>query len=385
MTWRWNLMLTAALILGWLTGCGDNGGGADDDSAQESDVADSNGSTLTQGSESENGTSDTSNGTDSEEVCLALDMNVEQLPVRVMLLQDRSTSMNDVIGDASKWKWAEEAVRGMVTQFDAEIEFGIDFFPFGTARCDVPNAVISDTQPSNGGAIMNLMETHTTPPSSLGTPLYLALSNYTRPDYAPLFTGAANESYLVVISDGSDTCGVNGQTMNAQLEGELAAVTSQLLDQQLIRTFVIGFGDADVYGDTGGLNPRQLNAIAAAGGTPYTTYINAQNGESLQTALRDIAESVHISCAFEVGEYDPKQVNPDLINVYFDKGVDGNGQVTGAVGRDDGCAAGLGWTWMDEEKTTIRFCDEACERLQQQTVNEISIEMMCSEHQVVVV
>lgn len=386
MVWRLNLMLfETAVMLFLFTGCGKSSSNSSDDNAHESDVADSSNFPLEQGSESDDDTSQTSNETNNEEVCVSLDLNVEQLPVRVMLLQDRSTSMNDIIGEASKWQWAEEAVQSMVTQFDTEIEFGIDFFPFGTARCDVPTTVISDSQPSNGTAIMSLMETYTTPTSSLGTPLYLALSNYTNSEYAPLFTQLANESYLVVISDGSDTCGVDGQTMNSQLEDDLYDITTQLLEQQLIRTFVIGFGEADIYGETGGLNPEQLNAIASVGGTPYTTYINAQNGEALQTALRDIAESVHISCAFEVGEYDSKEVNMDLVNIYFDKTIDANGQVTGAIGRDDDCAAGQGWTFVDEEKTIIRFCEEACDQLQQQSIEEISIEIMCSAQQVVVV
>lgn len=386
MLWRLNLILfEAAVMLFLFTGCGETeGSNVNDNNALEGEVSDSSSSPQDQGSESED-TSQASSGTDSEEVCVSLDLNVEQLPVRIMLLQDRSTSMDDVIGEASKWQWAEEAVRGMVTQFDTDIEFGIDFFPFGTARCGVPAAVVSDSQPSNGATIMSLMETHTTPQSSLGTPLYLALRNYTNSDYAPRFTQPANESYLVVISDGADTCGVDGQTMNGQLEDDLFAVTTQLLEQQLVRTFVIGFGDSNVYGETGGLDPGQLNAIASVGGTPYTTYINAQDGEALQTALRDIAESVHISCAFEVGDYDPQKVNMDLVNIYFDKTVDANGQVTGAIGRDDNCAAGLGWTFVDEEKTTIRFCEAACNQLQEQSVEEISIEIMCSAGQVIVV
>ncbi len=329
---------------------------------------------------------DRSADTDSEEVCVSLDLTVEQLPVRVMILQDRSTSMNDYIGDASKWQWAEAAVEGMVTEFDAEIEFGLDFFPFGTARCDVPTAVISDTLPQNGAAIQTLMETHTTPPRSLGTPLSLALTNYTSPEYAPLFSAVTRESYLVVISDGSDTCGTDGRTMNADLASNLAETTTRLLDEQRIRTFVIGFGDADVYDRTGGIDVDQLNAIAANGGTPYKTYINAQDGIALQETLQDIAESVHISCAFEVGEYDPFEVDMNLVNIYFDKGVDPvTGASTGAVGRDDGCASGVGWTWMDEERTAIMFCEQACNTLQQQSVGEIAVEIMCNPHQVVVI
>jgi hypothetical protein len=324
--------------------------------------------------------------TEGNEVCVSLDLTVEQLPVRVMILQDRSTSMNDFIGEASKWEWAEAAVEAMVTQFETEIEFGLDFFPLGTERCDVATQVMADSAPLNADAINYLMATYTTPPSSLGTPLYLALNNFVNTDYAPLFEAITHDSYLIVVSDGSDTCGVTGQDSNPELESDLAQVTAQLLNENRIRTFAIGFGDESVYGQTGGIDADQLNAIAENGGTTFTHYINAQNGQVLQEALSSIAEAVHIGCSFEMGEYNSDEVDLDLVNVYFDKTVDpATGHVTGAIGRDDGCAAGVGWSWINEERTAIQFCESACSALQSQSVDEISIEIMCSKSDVVII
>ena len=68
--------------------------------------------------------------------------------------------------------------------------------------------------------------------------------------------------------------------------------------------------------------------------------------------------------------------NLNLVNVYFD-GV--------PVPRDEGCVAGQGWTWTDNSKTALEFCEDACTSLESGDVTDIAIEIMCSEDQLVVI
>ena len=55
------------------------------------------------------------------------------------------------------------------------------------------------------------------------------------------------------------------------------------------------------------------------------------------------------------------------------------------IPRDDGCAETTGWTWIDDNSTTIEFCEEACATLSSGGVGDIAIEIMCSEQQIFIV
>jgi hypothetical protein len=175
------------------------------------------------------------------------------------------------------------------------------------------------------------------------------------------------ESYLVVVSDGADNCDAPG-VRGGYDPDEFAALGARLYADMGIMTIVIGFG--------GEAEPDQLNAIAANGGTEFTEFFDAEDGDALRAALDTIGESVHVSCTFEIGSFDPSEVNLNLVNVYFDDAP---------VPRDEGCAAGQGWTWTDDSRTTLEFCEDACTALESGDVTNIAVEIMCSEDQVIVV
>ncbi len=305
------------------------------------------------------------------EVCETLSLNFESVPVRLMLLQDRSRSMEDEVGGTPKWNLAEAAVADMVDTWAAYIDFGIDFFsdPNGQQQCTVTPFATEDCVPNNGDTIVGLMQTEGPFTNSGGgrTPLYLAMENYLDNTHAPIFMDGAVESYLVVISDGADNCDAPGQP-GGYSPGQFADLTSQIVSETGVNVFVIGFGAE--------AEPDQLNAIAENGGTTFTTFFDAEDGPALDAALDTIGESVHVSCTFELGEFDPEEVDLDLVNVYFD---------AEAIPRDDGCANGTGWSWTDDTRTGLMFCKEACDALQSDEVSDISVELMCSKTEVLVI
>ena len=262
----------------------------------------------------------------------------------------------------------------MVQDFDNQIEFGLDLFSVGggggnngQASCAVGNSVAEDTTLGNADNIISLL--NSTGPSG-ATPLLLEMQNFLDNSYAPAFSGPGANGYLVVVSDGMDTCGQDGEfnQNNGASAQELAAVASELNSQHGIGTIVVGFGD--------GADPQQLNAIAAAGGTVFDTYIDAQDGNALTEALNEIAETVVISCVFKLDEYDPDLVNIDRVNVLFD------GE---AIPRDDGCAKDTGWSWTDTDRTTIQFCDAACAQIESESVGKIEVKIACSDDDVIVI
>lgn len=332
------------------TGDDDADGDDDDDDADDDD-----------GFEDDDDDNDDEDDTeiDTDDVCEEWLIEIEQVLTRLMFLQDVSSSMGQET--PTKWEQAKAALINALEKFDADIEFGFDIFPT-TEGCMVSAPVISDTAPENGQTLIDLINATQL---SRSTPLYVGMEEYLNPDYAVNFLSQDVDSYLVVVSDGSDSCGTEeGGNMGNVTPAQLAALTKQLLDEQKVMTFAIGFGT--------GASPDQLNAIAENGGTPFTTYIDAQNQTELEESFDQIA-SIVVSCTYDIGEPDGN-VDMDEVNFYFDYD-DGNDPVV--IPYDEDCAAGVGWTWMNDEKTQVLFCEEACEKLKTGEVKQITATYGC--------
>jgi hypothetical protein len=224
-----------------------------------------------------------------------------------------------------------------------------------------------DCGPDNAAKIMTRVNSIT--PTG-ATPICTGLKSFlpsVSPKYAPVFTSKDATRYLLLISDGADTCGgTRGEcrpksifSANRPTTAQLGDMTARLANEG-INTFVIGFGkDVDA---------SELNAIAAAGNTPFKKYLIANDTKSLQDAFEQIAASM-VSCVFTLDPEDPTQVDFSEINFYFD------GQ---AVPYEQTCAAGQSWRWVDEtQKTTVEFCPGACDRLKNGEIDEVSATFGC--------
>ncbi len=286
---------------------------------------------------------------DTDPECGEEEFTIEPVPIRMMILQDISGSM----GDDGKWTQAKAALTAMLTDFSDSIDFGFDVFPNGSP-CFVADPVVSDTLPGNAGPIIDLFAPIV--PGG-GTPLAVGMKNFlitTPTAYAPLFMDEEADSYLVVVSDGRDTCRADGSGNGTSLDpgatpAELAQITTQLLTERQIKTFVIGFGL--------GVDPTQLNAIAAAGGTSFTQYFDAANQTDLEAALNSIGSEV-VSCEYDVTI--PDDADEDEVNFYFDSVV----LVYNQDCQDPAASLDVGWTWIDvNTKNRIQFCDESCAQL----------------------
>jgi len=167
-----------------------------------------------------------------------------------------------------------------------------------------------------------------------------------------------------------DNCGIHQDvTLNEPATvSQLSDAVSTIRTELGVKTIVIGFGDD--------IDPVQLNAIAGTGGTTYTSYLNAANGNALNAVMEDVGKEFSVSCSYDIGEQDPKKTNLDMVNVRFD-GI--------AVPRDDGCAANTGWNWTDESRTAIEFCESACATLKTGTVSHVTGEIACKPEDVIIV
>ena len=64
------------------------------------------------------------------------------------------------------------------------------------------------------------------------------------------------------------------------------------------------------------------------------------------------------------------RVDPDTVNFYFD------GEV---IPLDPDCAAGVGWTYENAEKTRVRFCEAPCKDLNDGDPEEITARAGCKQ------
>jgi hypothetical protein len=296
------------------------------------------------------------------EVCQHADVSPEARPVRVMILQDLSSSMND----NNKWGQAQNALTTLLNRYKTEIEFGFDSFP-NKQTCYVGDPVKMDCA-ANGAEkiieeVLPILDTMTS------TPLYKALLNFLDPTYAPVFSGRDMERYLLLVSDGGDTCHLNNETVASATPAEVGAVAEQLLDDLDIKTLVIGFGLGTGQYEDG----EALNAIAKAGGV-LDEYIEVQDEAELTAALTNVGASV-VGCVFDIIVENPEEVDLDLVNVMFDDTP---------VPRDDNCAGKQGWSWANDERDAIEFCQASCDKLKSGAVDTVTVDIMCSEGDVVV-
>ncbi|MCK9523741.1 MAG: VWA domain-containing protein [Proteobacteria bacterium] len=314
------------------------------------------------------------------QVCGEVTQDLIRIPSRAMLLLDRSSSMRKIDTNStsgkSKWEIAIDAITDMVATFEGDIIFGLDMFshafdPRGGIKteCWFGEQALIDVDETSREEIIDLLAQSS---PYISTPLYLGMANYTKPNYAPVFQDREAASYLIVISDGKDTCGT--EPTDVMIKGDtsledLSALSAQLLNEHDIKTIVIGFGsEAD---------PAQLNAVAIEGGTKYTEFIDAIDADALDVALREIVQSMSVSCLFQLGELtDPDSINLDWVNVTFDGTP---------VPRDDGCQAQQGWTWANADRTAIQFCSQACQTLESGSVDQINVQMACSEEDVIII
>jgi hypothetical protein len=301
-----------------------------------------------------------SSSSDSDsDVCYEEELEIEPVITRVVILQDTSGSMDEGF-PLTKWEHTVLALATLLSTWgDSDIEFGFDFFPnyYYWSSCGFLTAMKVPPGPDTEDQILDFLYWY----APIGaTPLYCAMNQFLELDYAEGFPEYGYESYLLVVSDGQDTCGTLPYLSVECFDGinedfgdysiypyHLTAKTEELLDLG-IKTIAIGFG-SDV-------DPVQLNAIAAAGGTPFTEYLHAEDAVELNDALETIVSEVAVECLYYIGFPDEEEVDPDEVNFYFDGDV---------VPYDEECADGVGWTWADPpDNTQVQFCEEACAELQ---------------------
>jgi von Willebrand factor type A domain len=271
----------------------------------------------------------------------------EAVPPNVLIVLDRSRSMLDEVGGGPKWDVARAAIDQLTTQYADDVRWGLMLFPGFDQDCNdggecTEGAVFTDPAAGTADAITTLLDDAQT--CSFGTPIAENLDSLV--DYAGL-EDPTRADYILLVTDGMATC-----------NDPVPSVTTLRMQDPEIRTFVVGFG--------GEVDPDQLNAMAQEGGTALPgdpQYYQADDADGLAAAFADIAGSV-LSCVFVLDQAPP---DVDDLYAFFDMMQ---------IPRDP--THGNGWDY-DPTTNTITFYGPACDSIQADEVETVSIVFGCPE------
>jgi len=256
----------------------------------------------------------------------------------VLILLDKSGSMDDRVGSATKWRIAIRALERLLADYGDRIRFGLVLYPDG-GGCD-PGQILVDVGPDNASEILAVLDDHVPNGSTPIGASVEAVAGH------PLIQDPSRNNYVLLLTDGEERCGGNGAAAVAALRA---------LDPE-VRTFVVGFGD--------GVSAAELDAMAEAGGTALPgspKYFQADDEASLIAAFSTIGGMV-LTCSYEIRDTG-LDLQPDDIHVFFD----------GAEVPHDPAS---GWEY-DRASSRIVFHGPACDALRGGRVKDLVIVHAC--------
>jgi hypothetical protein len=248
--------------------------------------------------------------------CGASMFGLEMLPPDVLIVLDRSGSMNDQASNVpclgmancqSKWAQMTPAMNDIVGKTAGTIRWGLTYFPSATGLqepCAV-NAAVS-VPVSDGAASAIMASTGSTIPGGL-TPTAAAIT--AAGTYLAGLT-EPNPKYILLATDGQPNCASPTDPLSDDTNGAVQAVTSAKSGGTGV--FVVGISTAGTTADT------TLNKLAVAGGYPLTgsrSYYSVSSTADLVSALGMITKRIAIGCTFPLGKVPPA---PDNIGIYAD-------------------------------------------------------------------
>jgi len=268
----------------------------------------------------------------------------EALPPDLLLVVDKSGSMDDRILGQQKWGTMRNALNTTLTSNADGINFGLMLYPSNdVCAAGNVNTAVSPTSSANVSSALALVN-----PDG-GTPTHTSLQNAL--SYYQGAAANANGRYVLLATDGEPNCLDPNEPQISSAVQSVAAITA--LSNAGIPTFVLGFGN--------GVNAQTLQAMAVAGG--QSQYYAANSPAELQLALDTIADQVALpDCRFVLGE---APADPSRLRLFFDNNE---------VGRSNQHVEG--WDY-DDASNAVTIYGSSCEQLQSGAVGEVRVDYGC--------
>ncbi len=244
-------------------------------------------------------------------VCSNQSFDLQRKPAEILIVLDRSASMNDppdgaASGSPSKWSLVVPGVNEVVTATDSSVSWGLKVFPEGEgSECvagSVTSAIPVAIAASNAKAVTDAV-TATTPQGN-GTPTGDAINaavTYLKTLSDP------NPKFILLATDGEPSCnGTSKDTTGARTQAVQAVTDAATAG---FKTFVVGVATTKTTAT------QALNDMAVAGqearadSNPLATkYYLASTKDELVTSLETITGQV-ASCTFDLTAVPPDPYN----------------------------------------------------------------------------
>ena len=303
-----------------------------------------------------------------------------KVPPEILILLDRSGSMNDDInnmmcrpdggvgastgcGLLSKWALMVPALSQVVTETDADVNWGLKYFPDNSANtCNVNTTADVPIGPGSAGAIAASITSATSANGGVvafnNTPTRSGMDGATT--YLRTVT-TANPKFILLATDGIPTCGTTGMTPDA-----IAAEASTAVGAAKTAgfpTFVVGIA-------TGGTADATLSGLANAGGLArqgVPSYYSVTTAADLASAIRTLI-GVANTCTFQIGPAPTNDGTTDLkqINVLGDGAP---------IPRDT--AHTNGYDYTDASMNSIQVYGPLCDQIMTGAIHEVSVNFIC--------
>jgi hypothetical protein len=292
--------------------------------------------------------------------CGSQEAKADLLAPNILMVLDRSCSMNSPVNGVSKWQIALTAIGTMLNHYKGKIRFGLTLFPdLIQPECGqsfIPFPPLPNQEALIGGFLVDSLNfNHAWYPkfpclTNIDTAIQQAAAE-------PALGDTTRQNFVMLITDGS-------QSFKCSLGGGDAGTTTAItaLQAKGVKTFVVGFGGSDI-------DPQALNAFADAGGTALQNspkhYYDAADAVALDQAIAAIANQA-MSCTYAL----EKPVDdPNQLYVFLNNDPK-------SIPRDATHADG--WDY-DAATNSVTFYGAACDLLKSGKVSDVDLVYGCSE------
>lgn len=327
---------------------------------------------------------------DPDASCGAAAIPTQRIPGSMLIVFDRSGSMNDPASGSSgpsRWDVAEEAINAVLATTSDDLNVGLLFFPTGVdPECDVtlaPGVPAVEMGPLSTTRAQIMSQLAMTPDGGV-TPVFDAL----RAGYAYLDTlTTEGPRGVILVTDGENNCDGNTE----------ASILAEALERRTsygYLTYAIGLDNSSSFLSTLAFNggtPRTptcvgecyTDTVACNMTTPCATgtgpcllgmclrsamrvgecchYDVSASGfrAELGAALEEISQAFLDSCIFELPRgTDPTMFDPSLVNV----GVTFTGESRTTVARSTDASVSS-WNFTSDANEAVVIQGPLCERL----------------------
>ena len=300
-----------------------------------------------------------SGGADAPE-CGGETFPLERKPAKVLLVLDRSGSMEDPPDGASasttKWDLVVPSLNQVISQTDAQIPWGLKTFPEGDVEyCTVTDAIDVQVAANNATAVTGAI-TRTTPRGN-GTPTGDAMKAAVKYLQSLDAAGDTDQKYILLATDGEPSCvGGSETSQDTARPYAVQAVTDAVTAGY--HTFVIGVSTTKT-------TARQaLNDMAVAGQearpdpNPLATKFYLANTQSELVAAMSAITGAVVDCRFSLSTPPP------------------SGEHVGVrVGAE--VVPAESWDFTGADKRTVEVTGEWCERIKTGNADSVRIVFGC--------